>query len=373
MKIAIIAYPYLRWFAGAERYVDELSRFLARYDTEVTIVASEMTFSRSPKREVKHCKVKEIQTYFMPGRIPKYYLENILFEKKCENYLNKYGNQFDIINGQAINALPAILSKPYHKKPVICTTYNTPWRRVLREQEIEVYNKVDGIVALTQYLQRILVDKYEIDERKIRVIYEGVDLDKFNSDRYSEQVNNMKKNLGHDIEIPFIFTLQRMDDRKDMNFLIDALKSFVDRYHVPVYVGGSGPKFKELKDQLDGYHSKIKLLGYIDDFELPIYYAAADIFISATWGQVVLESLASKTATILINDHPCCEEYIENSQDGYLIDKDSSILVEKLGNLLCNKDIVTKFKNNGLRKVHAQFNWASLTREILNFFKGVTA
>jgi len=368
MRIAIISYPYLRWFGGAERYVDELSKFLVRHDNEVTIVASKMAFSRGRKREVKHCKVKEIETYFMPGKIPKSYLENELFTKKCESYLRKHGYEFDVINGQAINALPAILSEHYHKKPVICTTYNTPWRRVSREQEIEIYHRAAGIIVLTEFEKRTLIEKYKIDGDKIQVIYVGVDVDRFNYKRYSGQVNALKASLGHEDKMPFIFTLQRMDARKDISFLIGALKGFVDRYHIPVYVGGSGPRLNEVKVLLEGYESNIKLLGYIDDDYLPLYYSAADIFISATWGQVVFESMACETANILINDHPNAAEYLEDGQDGYLVDKNSSIFIDKLGYLVENKEVVTRFKNNGLKKIINRFSWEKHIQEILDFY-----
>ncbi|MFC1994388.1 glycosyltransferase family 4 protein [Chloroflexota bacterium] len=368
MKIAIISYPYLKWFGGAERYVDELSKFLIKSDNEVTVIASKMTFSRGEKRKVKHCNVREIQTYSMPGKIPKAHLVKS-FLKKCERYLMKHGHEFDVIDGSSMNALPAILSKPYHQRPVICTAFNTPWSGTSLEQEVEVYKRADGIIAFYEFVKRSLVDKYGIDEGKIRVIHVGVDLDRFNLNRYLKQVDVLKTSLGHETNLPFIFTLQRMDGRKDMNFIIGSLVDFTDHFDIPVYVGGAGPNFNEVKEQVKDHKGKIRLLGYINESELPVYYAASDIFIAATYGQVVLESLASETATILINAHPSCSEYIEDGKDGYLIDKDRSMLINKLNSLIHDKDVMVQFKNNGLRKVTDHFNWVSLTREILDFYK----
>lgn len=75
-----------------------------------------------------------------------------------------------------------------------------------------------------------------------------------------------------------IFSLGRLIEYKGFTYLIGAA-SFLDDGYV-ILIGGEGELKDELQLQIDrnGLESKVKLLGRIEDKDLPDYYGACDLF-----------------------------------------------------------------------------------------------
>ena len=99
----------------------------------------------------------------------------------------------------------------------------------------------------------------------------GVDAmqpDKSTTEKIRAQYGNRK----------IIFSLGRLVHYKGFCHLIDAA-SYLDDDYV-VLIGGTGPLKADLENQIArlGLENKVKLLGRIDDSELPSYYDACRVF-----------------------------------------------------------------------------------------------
>ncbi len=75
-----------------------------------------------------------------------------------------------------------------------------------------------------------------------------------------------------------VFSLGRLVYYKGFRHLIDAATCLTDDY--VVLIGGTGPLKQELQAQITslGLEDKVKLLGRINDSELPSYYDACSVF-----------------------------------------------------------------------------------------------
>lgn len=75
-----------------------------------------------------------------------------------------------------------------------------------------------------------------------------------------------------------IFALGRLVEYKGYPYLIDAAKDLPDNY--VVLIGGTGPMRDELAARIDaaGLDRKVKLIGFVKDEDLPVYYRACDVF-----------------------------------------------------------------------------------------------
>lgn len=75
-----------------------------------------------------------------------------------------------------------------------------------------------------------------------------------------------------------IFSLGRLVHYKGYKYLVDAA-SHLDESYV-VLIGGSGELRSELQAQIDrsGLSSRVKLLGRVEEEDLPLYYGACDVY-----------------------------------------------------------------------------------------------
>ena len=75
-----------------------------------------------------------------------------------------------------------------------------------------------------------------------------------------------------------VFTLGRLVEYKGYRYLVDAAKYLDDSY--VILIGGSGPLKDELERQIkeSGVENRVRLLGRVQDEDLPSYYKACDLF-----------------------------------------------------------------------------------------------
>lgn len=169
--------------------------------------------------------------------------------------------------------------------------------------EKTVYKRARHFIVLSQAFKQILESSYKISEDKISVVPGGVDLQHFNC-LVSQEDACQALNLPRDR--PIIFTVRRLAKRMGLEQLVKAL-SIVRNTHpdVLLLIAGKGVQAKQLQTQIDelGLNQHIKLLGYVGDAELPLYYQAADFSITPSqclegFGLTLLESLASGTPAL---------------------------------------------------------------------------
>jgi glycosyltransferase involved in cell wall biosynthesis len=127
------------------------------------------------------------------------------------------------------------------------------------------------------------------------------------------------------------------------------------RRPVSLTIVGSGPQDAELKALVQSLGVPgIRFAGFVDQDELPAYYAAADVFVfptlADTYGIVLLEAAASGLALIASTQAGATLDFVKDGEDGLiftppdehalaeLIAKlaDCPELVQDLGRAACN-------------------------------------
>lgn len=113
--------------------------------------------------------------------------------------------------------------------------------------------------------------------------------------------DELKKQLGISPDKPFLFTLRRLEPRNGVDMLLYALKLVQDAgYDFQMVIGGSGSQQARLVVLRDSLRltEQVRFLGRVSDDELPMWYAACDIFLLPThtlecFGIITLEAFAS--------------------------------------------------------------------------------
>lgn len=95
-----------------------------------------------------------------------------------------------------------------------------------------------------------------------------------------------------------IFSLGRLVGYKGFEHLIDAAAMLPEDY--VVLIGGTGPLHHELQQRINALHlqNKVRLLGYVADADVPLYYRAchlfclSSVFKTEAFGIVQIEAMA---------------------------------------------------------------------------------
>ncbi len=176
------------------------------------------------------------------------------------------------------------------------------WRTIRDKILYQIRNKTilwsmkhsDWIIVMSNYVRDTFPK--EVDKRKIKVIPFGIDVSRF----YNTFNGDLRKRYCIEGKFIMLFVGQLIPHKR-VDFLINALQ-FLDE-DIVLLVVGSG----HCKDRLTDIVRALKLeervyfAGKVTDDDLPKYYAAADIFVTASSHEgfcvPIIEAFASgKTA-----------------------------------------------------------------------------
>jgi len=170
--------------------------------------------------------------------------------------------------------------------------------------ERAVYARGRRVIVLSRAFANELAQKYGVPEEGVRIVPGGVDAQRFN-DRLTRR--EAREQLGWPTDRPIVLAVRRHTRRMGLENLIDAAKE-VSRVapDVLVLLGGTGVISDELRQRVvdRGVERNLRLVGRIEDSDLPIAYRAADMSIVPSqalegFGMITLESLASGTPVIV--------------------------------------------------------------------------
>ena len=166
--------------------------------------------------------------------------------------------------------------------------------------ENSVYHRANRLLVLSSAFKTELLRRYGVSEELIRVIPAGVNGERFNIVQSRAEARDR---LDWPQDRRIILAVRRQVRRMGLENLIDATQVLAKTHpDILVLLGGSGPIAGELKRRISEYALKdnIRLLGRIDDADLPSAYRAANMTVIPTqslegFGLISLESLASGT------------------------------------------------------------------------------
>ncbi len=84
------------------------------------------------------------------------------------------------------------------------------------------------VVAISGAVKTHLEKDFGIDEKRIELIYNGVDISRFSLNYSSEEIANTKRSLGLN-ESPVIGTMGRLSPVKGQRFLVEAMKYVISK------------------------------------------------------------------------------------------------------------------------------------------------
>jgi glycogen(starch) synthase len=241
----------------------------------------------------------------------------------------------------------------------------------LAKLEKETAHNATLIVTISKYSLAKIQEHYGIEQSKIRIVPNGVDVEKF---KPSEDVAVVKRKFGLGNE-PCVLFVGSLIARKGLAFLLEAAKKIVKEIaNTKFLIVGDGP----LKNQLTGYlesanlSGNFKFFGNLKEDALSVMYNCADVFVlpSIQEGQgiVLLEAQASGKPVVAF-DVGGVNEAVQNGETGLLVKLGSSNgLADALLKLLSDKALMKKMGANGREFVTENFTWDICAQKMLKVY-----
>ncbi len=207
---------------------------------------------------------------------------------------------------------------------------------------------------------RAVLESVGAEGSKIRVIYPGVDAERFEV-RAQPRTDQGK----------VLLSVGRLQRRKGHDLVLRALPALLKRHSTLRYVivgdGEERPRLESMAREL-AVTARVTFVGEVPDDLLPGYFAAADIFVLPNrvekgdfegFGIVFLEAAAAGLPTVGGRSGGVPEAVLED-ETGLLVDgTDPAELEGALHRLLVDRVLARSLGEAGRRRVRNEFTWAA--------------
>lgn len=224
--------------------------------------------------------------------------------KKLINIIKK--NHINIVHIHSrTSAWSAFFAARSCSVPFITSLYRTySAKNKLKSLYNSIMIKGIKIIAASDVIKDHIIKKHKIAPERIEVIYNGVDINKFNPDKISqERINNIYKATKIGRGLPVILIPEEINNEKNYEFLIEALINVPKDLYNCIFLEGADKKTAYVKN----FKKRIKQLSLDKNIffsgkteDMPALYSIADIVVSAS-GKLSMEAQAMGKSVIALN------------------------------------------------------------------------
>lgn len=335
MKILVITPTFYPVMGGAEKGIFEIfSRLAEKHEVKILTPFPEKKYLASFSREDNY-RIDKIEVlnfhdsinllklpgyWKLRGIIPPFSI-SIIFEglKIAETFKPDVSICFYAIPA----GLSAIFLKKIKKIPLILSLVGRDipgpgipyfWKKYV----IFISKNLNKTIFISEFCRKSL----GFDSGFGEVIPFGVDIERFKPGLDGSWIRK-KINIPKNARV--LFSIQRLDKWKRVDILIKAMKKIIEEMDAYLVIGGKGHELNnlvKLSKELS-LDSRVVFTGYIDDEELPLFYAMADLFVFhstyETLGLVLLEAMASGKPIVSVKS-TAIPEVVEDGKNGILVE-----------------------------------------------------
>jgi glycosyltransferase involved in cell wall biosynthesis len=214
-----------------------------------------------------------------------------------------------------------------------------------------------AILAVSEHTRRELVGLLGVDPARVVVTPNAARAHFRPPDPAALQRFRVRKGLPE----RFILYVGTVEPRKNLVSLLEAYARLPAELQLPLLIGGGkGWLYQPLFERLAqlGLGDRVQPVGYLDEAELPLWYAAATLFafpsIYEGFGMPPLEAMACGTP-VLTSNGASLPEVVGDA--GLMVPPlDIDAMAAALTRLLRDADLRSELRERGLRRAR-QFSW----------------
>jgi len=248
-----------------------------------------------------------------------------------------------------------------------------PWQKWYHRLTEKILAKItDKIIANADVIKHSLCRNKGIPEDKIEVVYNGIDLKRFDNITPSSVIRE-KYNIPQQAIV--VGMVSRFSFEKDYDTFLKAAEEILAKYNCYFLAVGGGKQLDEYKQKIKNspYRDRIIFAGYQKD--IPSFINAMDICVLSSHHEgcpnVILEYMASGKP-VVATDVGGVKELIQDGATGFLVPAhNAEVMADKIMSLISDEKLRKAMGQVGRRLVEDKFTvekMVSNTEKILQDF-----
>lgn len=223
----------------------------------------------------------------------------------------------------------------------------------------------DCYIANTEFERQELI-KYGVDQHRIMTIGTGIDVENFQLD--DNELNNFKQQHGIREDDILIGYIGRLVKGKGVGILLDSFRKLYDgNKNVKLLLaGGTTTYVAEIRQVIQAEQLPVILMENFDERFKPILYNSLDVFVlasqSESFGVVFLEAWACRKPVIGARMGAVSSLLNEGTDSLLFTPGDVEDLTHQLRKLIGDKNLCTRFGENGYKKVIKNYTWPVIVK-----------
>ncbi len=366
---------------GIQKYIWHLAEQLNRRGHEVHI------FTHRQLKQLKLEVFRGIYVHRIPHVLNMNFFSTFLFGFKVVFELlkvQKRAGRFHILHAQSrVSALVLQTFFPF-KIPILFTAHNwdvaltvpgafMPYLlyQFLFHIEKRAYEKSAGIISLTKYFRKIIINKYKIAPSKIRVI-----------PNMTERPTQAEEKVGVRLSIqkvgdnPYLLFIGRLESEKGLIFLLKTFNQLcIHEGNLNLVIIGEGSLKEALNKLTNTLESKsqVHILGSLHESQVKFLLKRAKALILPSQFEIMPTILLEAWAVgcpVIVRDYYGVSALIHHNQTG-LIFNDSETLSKCVQQLLSNEGLLQTLKKNAEKQLHSQYIAPLVAEQIISEYQAL--
>ncbi len=383
MRIALLAWESKHSIAigGLAEHVTELGDALHRRGHEIHV------FTRVGEGQSTYDVIEGVHYHRCPFEShPDFLVDN---HRMCDSFVwhlaeteNNLEAPFDIVHGHDWLSVRAIAqAKNRHGRPTVMTVHSTEYGRCgnqlwegdsrrIREIEWEGTYIADRVICVSGAFRREIQDLYSVPGDKLHVIYNGVDVRRFDT-RVNTRTARTQYAVGADD--PFVLFAGRMTAQKGPDLLVEAIPALLRDHPTAKFVfAGDGDMRSGLQQRTAtlGVSPAARFVGHRSGRDLVTLFKSADLVCvpsrNEPFGIVILEAWSARKPVVATrNGGP--GEFVTHDNTGITVTDDHADIGRGIRTVLDNRAKGRQMGRNGRKEAESRFNWdtiATATEEV---------
>jgi starch synthase len=296
-----------------------------------------------------------------------------------------------------------IVAKLCYGVPLVITTHSLeplrPWKREQLGRGYDASSWVektaiemaDAIIAVSKETKVDVLQHFNVDEIKIKVIYNAINLQQY---IVTSETSTLDA-YGIDKTKPYVLFVGRITRQKGIIHLVNAIKYIDPDTQIILCAGAPDTPdiAKEMEDSVNEVKKTRNNIIWIDKMlekhEVIQLYSHADVFccpsIYEPFGIINIEAMACNTA-VVASAVGGIKEVVIPGKTGILIpleqqkeapfepinpDKFSRDLAQGINDLIKNDELRNTMAKNGRKRVEDYFDWVAIAKQVQDLYKSL--
>lgn len=361
---------------GAERVTAAFLRRLAERGVHVPVCTVTARHDGVPARELEAAGVSRhdlgAARLADPGALLR--LRRLLRDGRI-TVVHAHGQDATILGAAATLGTPAAFLATRH----VLEEPTGSWRSWVRARlAFHAFRRADAAIAVSRAVAARLEELAGLDGEEIRVVPNGVELERFSSVGAQGRREAVRRSLGIGSERPVVLVPAVLRAGKGHEVLLEAVPPLRTRVPgVRILLAGGGEREAELRARAGGLgvEENVRFLGHRDD--VPRLLEACDVVALASHAEALPTALIEAAAAgrpAVATRVGGAPEVVEHRRTGLLVEPgDPEALSEALAQLLADPGRMRRYGREARRRAEERFGIDRQVERTLSLWREVAA